>query len=149
MLTNTIRTIAEHVKEVRSAGARVLRGACNMVVAGRRLLAQNGHDKNAKRSLAIVLSRRRKLLRYLMRTDYANYRWGPCARTCTVSMGHAQCRRSLARAHRLVLRECDLRAIALINSKYSPIERVREPHKIIKHRHSKAVRRQSRGNKGH
>ena len=38
-------------------------------------LGKNRQDKKAKRSLQILLDRRRKMMEYLRRTDYHYYKW--------------------------------------------------------------------------
>lgn len=83
------------------------------------------HDKHAKRALERYLVRRRKLLRYMMRKDYNNYR--------------------------IVLRELGLRPSPLFYSKYPPkhLSRTRTPHKDIHARRKRIANPKRRGHKGH
>lgn len=88
-------------------------------------MIRHPHDKHAKRALDRYLVRRRKLLQYMMRKDYNNYR--------------------------IVLRELGLRPAPLFYSKYPPqhLDRVREPHKAIHERRRRVRNPRKRGHKGH
>lgn len=88
-------------------------------------MIQHPHDKHAKRALERYLVRRRKLLQYMMRKDYNNYR--------------------------IVLRELGLRPVPLFYSKYPPqhLARVRQPHKAIHERRRRVRNPRKRGHKGH
>jgi ribosomal protein S15 len=85
-------------------------------------LAKNGHDKFCKRALQLLTSRRRRLLQYMVATDYANYR--------------------------LVVSELGLRPIAVIGSRHTPKMRS-ETHSKINERNKKIKHRTSRGGMGH
>ena len=85
-------------------------------------LSKNGHDKFSKRALQLLTSRRRRLLQYMVRTDYANYR--------------------------LVISELGLRPIAIIGTRHTPKMRS-ESHEKINERNAKIKNRTSRGGMGH
>lgn len=81
-------------------------------------------DQHAKRALQMVIHRRRKLLRYMMRRDYNNYR--------------------------IVVRELKLRPLPVHYSKFPPSNRVRVPHAEVHKKHaSKKRKRKGRGHLGH
>ena len=85
-------------------------------------LARNKHDTTSKRALQILVSRRRRLLQYMVRTDYANYR--------------------------VVVKELGLRPIPVIGSRHTPKVRA-ETHKKINERNHRLKNRSSRGALGH
>lgn len=85
-------------------------------------LSRNGKDKKCKRSLTALTVRRRKIMEYMMRRDYGNYR--------------------------LMVRELSLRPVPLVNSRHLPKVRL-ETHKEVKARHARLKNRLSRGHKGH
>lgn len=85
-------------------------------------LSRNKHDKNCKRSLTSFTVRRRKVLEYMMRRDYQNYR--------------------------LMVTELGLRPLNLVNSRHLPKVRA-ETHKQVKERHARLKNRVSRGHRGH
>ena len=84
----------------------------------------DGHkkDTHSKRSLLILSSRRRRVLEYMQRRDYQNYR--------------------------LVARELGLRPIPVFNSKHTPKVRAATHGQIIA-RNARIKNRSSRGDKGH
>jgi small subunit ribosomal protein S15 len=85
-------------------------------------LASNKHDTHCKRQLQIFTSRRRKLLQYMIRTDYQGYR--------------------------LVVRELGLRPMAVVASRHPPKQRA-ETHQALNERNSRLKNRRSRGHLGH
>lgn len=85
-------------------------------------LASNSHDSYAKRSLQMLTSRRRRLLQYMVRRDFANYR--------------------------LLVRELGLRPTPVFGSRHTPKVRA-ETHKKINARNSRLKNRTSRGHLGH
>jgi small subunit ribosomal protein S15 len=92
------------------------------IQALQRHISAHKHDKDALRQMQILLSRRRKVLEFMVKTDYNNYR--------------------------VVLRELGLRPIPVFNSKYQP-RGARTPHKEIHLRYSRIKSRTRRGHKGH
>ena len=84
----------------------------------------DGHkkDTHSKRSLLVLSSRRRRVLEYMQRKDYQNYR--------------------------LVARELALRPIPVFNSKHTPKVRASTHGQIIA-RNARIKNRSSRGDKGH
>ena len=85
-------------------------------------LAQFKKDTHSKRSLLILASRRRRVLEYMMRRDFSNYR--------------------------LVLKELGLRPLAVFNSPHQPKVR-KETHAQIIERNGRLKNRSSRGALGH
>lgn len=121
------------------------------------------HDKHAKRALDRYLVRRRKLLQYMMRKDYNNYRCVgvrgcTCASTCgccpasgwlrSIVRGPSNTRLAVCS---IVLRELGLRPTPLFYSKYPPshLDRVRPAHKAIHERRRRIANPKKRGHKGH
>lgn len=85
-------------------------------------IRKHNHDKHALRTIAIVANRRRKLLRYMMRNDYDNYR--------------------------VCIRELEMRPTPMFYSKYPP-RRPRQTHQAIAEKRKRLKNRKSRGYKGH
>lgn len=85
-------------------------------------LGSNKKDKHCKRSLTALTVRRRRLLEYMMRKDFQNYR--------------------------LVVRELSLRPLPVLQSKYLPKEREMS-HKQVNERNRRLKNKKSRGHKGH
>lgn len=85
-------------------------------------LQRNKKDNHNKRHLQILTSRRRRLLQYMIRNDYQNYR--------------------------LVIKEFGLRPIPIFGSKHALKTRTRT-HKQINERNKRLKNRNSRGGKGH
>jgi small subunit ribosomal protein S15 len=85
-------------------------------------IATHNHDKAALRTLAIFVSRRRKILRYMMRNDYTNYR--------------------------LCVNELALRPLPVLHSKY-PKLKVERTHEQVQLRNSRVKNRVPRGHLGH
>lgn len=86
-------------------------------------LKQNKHDTDSKRELDKVISRRRRMMQYLMKSDYPNYR--------------------------IMLQELSIRPLPLSFSKYQSRRGNAEPHKTIRARHKRIKNRTNRGHKGH
>ena len=84
--------------------------------------SKNGHDMAVKRRLQVLSSRRRKLLQYMMRSDYANYR--------------------------LVVSELALRSIPIVGSRHVPKVRP-ESHKKVNARSATKRKGGTRGHLGH
>jgi small subunit ribosomal protein S15 len=84
----------------------------------------DGHkkDTHSKRTLLVLSSRRRRVLEYMQRRDYQNYR--------------------------LVARELALRPLPVFNSKHTPKVRAATHGQIIA-RNARIKNRSSRGDKGH
>jgi ribosomal protein S15 len=85
-------------------------------------LAKNKQDKSSKRSLSILVSRRRRLMQYMIRKDYHSYR--------------------------VMVGQLGLRPIPVIGSRHLPKTRT-ETHKQIIERNSRLKNRTSRGDRGH
>lgn len=85
-------------------------------------LAANKHDTHCKRQLQIFTSRRRKLLQYMIRTDYQGYR--------------------------IVVRDLGLRPLPVVASRHPPKQRA-ETHEALNERNSRLKNRRSRGHLGH
>ncbi len=85
-------------------------------------LSVSKHDAYSKRALQILNSRRRRLLQYMVRTDFNNYR--------------------------LVVAELALRPIPVFGSRHTPKVRA-ETHKKINERNHRLKNRSSRGDRGH
>eukprot|EP01138_Halocafeteria_seosinensis_P001785 gb/GECG01001828.1/.p1 GENE.gb/GECG01001828.1/~~gb/GECG01001828.1/.p1 ORF type:complete len:268 (+),score=25.25 gb/GECG01001828.1/:1-804(+) len=86
-------------------------------------LRRHRHDTAAKREVQRLLVRRRKLMQYMIRNDYTNYR--------------------------VVVRELGLRPVPLFLSKYVSHRGNKEPHSVIRARHGRIKKRSQRGHKGH
>ena len=108
------------MRSTMSAGERWLGAARIARLAGH----LDGHkkDTHSKRSLLVLSSRRRRVLEYMQRRDYQNYR--------------------------LVSRELALRPIPVFNSKHQPKVRAATHGQIIA-RNARIKNRSSRGEKGH
>ena len=85
-------------------------------------LERNKHDTHSKRQLLILVSRRRRVMRYMIRKDYHSYR--------------------------VMLNELNLRSIPVFGSKHTPKERI-ETHQQINERNKRLKNRKSRGDRGH
>ncbi len=85
-------------------------------------LSKNRHDQAVKRRLQILASRRRRLLQYMTRVDYANYR--------------------------TVVRELALRPVPVVGSRHPPKVR-KESHAKINARSATKRKGGSRGHLGH
>lgn len=85
-------------------------------------LQRNKKDSHNKRQLHILTSRRRRLLQYMIKNDYQNYR--------------------------LVIKEFGLRPIPVFGNKHTLKTRTRT-HKQINERNKRLKNRNSRGSKGH
>jgi len=83
----------------------------------------NNHDKTSKRCLQMLVHQRRKMLQYLMRSDFSGYR--------------------------ILLREMGLRSLPSMPIRYTSTRGQTEPHKAIRAKHSRQKKRTSRGHKGH
>jgi hypothetical protein len=88
-----------------------------------RHLAANPHDKSCKRSLQMLVHKRRRMLQYLMHSDFAGYR--------------------------ILIREMGMRALPIQPSKFTSTRGQTDPHKVIRAKHSRQKRRTGRGHKGH
>lgn len=85
-------------------------------------LERNKHDTHSKRQLLILVSRRRRVMRYMIRKDYHSYR--------------------------VMLTELNLRTIPIFGSKHIAKDRL-ETHQQINDRNKRLKNRKSRGNRGH
>lgn len=85
-------------------------------------MAKNGHDTACQRTLQILTSRRRKLLQYMIRKDFTNYR--------------------------VVVKELGLRPLPIVTSRH-PAKVRTETHAKINARNQRVRSRSSRGSKGH
>lgn len=82
----------------------------------------HNHDKHALRTVGIFVSRRRKLLQYMMKHDYSNYR--------------------------LCINELNIRPMPVLFSKYPPRPH-RKTHEQVQLRNSRIKNRRPRGHLGH
>ena len=86
-------------------------------------ITANPKDKSSKRVLSSLVATRRKMMRYLMRTDYANYR--------------------------VVIKELGLKAVPFKMPKYARDTTAKASHSDLRARHERVKHRSSRGAKGH
>jgi hypothetical protein len=85
-------------------------------------VAKNNHDKSCKRTLQVLTSSRRRLLQYMIRTDFQSYR--------------------------VAIKELGLRPLPIVAPRHPPKVRA-ETHKKINARNARVVSRKGRGDKGH
>jgi hypothetical protein len=85
-------------------------------------MAKNGHDTACQRTLQVLTSRRRKLLQYMIRTDFQSYR--------------------------AAIKELELRPLPIVASRHPPKVR-EETHKKINARNARVKSRAGRGDRGH
>lgn len=88
-----------------------------------RHLAASPHDKSCKRSLQMLVHKRRRMLQYLMHSDFSGYR--------------------------ILIREMGMRALPVQPIKFASTRGQKDPHKTIRAKHARLKRRRGRGQKGH
>jgi hypothetical protein len=86
-------------------------------------VAKNPHDKSSKRKLQFLVHMRRRQMQYLMDKDFSGYR--------------------------ILLDEMGLRALPVCTPRYTSTRGNKDPHSVIRTKHSRQKRRTSRGHKGH
>ena len=86
-------------------------------------LAANPRDSKGKRTLQSLVVRRRQIMQYMLRHDYANYR--------------------------VIIKELNLKAVPMKLSRYTAKRPQKEAHKSLPARHARIKNRSGRGHKGH
>lgn len=86
-------------------------------------LAASPRDSKGKRTLQSLVARRRQLMQYMLKHDYANYR--------------------------VIIKELNLKAVPFKLSKYTASRPQKTEHKILRARHARIKNRSGRGHKGH
>lgn len=117
-----IHKFAEH--ELDTGSSRVTVALWSERIASMQEHMKKHHkDQSCKRKLESLVSQRRKLLRYMIRTDYENYR--------------------------VSIKELGLRPLPVFQTKYKSLRGRTESHEAIHDRNSRVKRHVSRGYKGH
>ncbi|KAA0161949.1 hypothetical protein FNF27_05014 [Cafeteria roenbergensis] len=117
-----IRKFRTHTYDTGSARVQVAI-LTERVEALQRHLSGNNHDKSSKRMLQMLVHRRRKMLSFLMESDFAGYR--------------------------ILIREMGLRALPFMPVRFTSTRGQTETHKALRAKHSRQKRRAGRGAKGH